>query len=56
MHAVATSVVVAPELKKLERELKRSSGGLFNLDMWGTRGTSIYGHRRRLAIGSQAAA
>src|SRR5690606_21605158 len=33
MKAVATSVLVAPELKNLERALKRSAGGLFKIGM-----------------------
>jgi hypothetical protein len=33
LQSIATSVFVAPELKKLERELKRSSGGLLKIDI-----------------------
>ena len=33
LQAVALDVVLAPELKKLERELKRESGGLFSVSI-----------------------
>ena len=33
IQAVTTDVVLGPELKKLEREMKRASGGLLKIDM-----------------------
>ena len=33
IQAVATDVVLSPELKKLEREMKKASGGFLKIDM-----------------------